>query len=114
MYGPSLDHGELIGGGHFLRTSSIPEQMLRILRLAFRRAMIVAKVALRLRSPFGIARTPLNMSLDTHAKANLSAFFVRQLNLLIGSHTEGIDTNSITSRSNQAPKPVHCLPGLRI
>jgi hypothetical protein len=125
MYGPSLDHGELIGGGHFepsgweprpripfsagacatrimllVRTSSIPEQMLRILRLAFRRAMIVANVALRLRSPFGIARTPLNMSRDTHAKANLSAVFVRQLNLLIGSHTEGIDTNSVTSRSN--------------
>jgi hypothetical protein len=106
MYGHSLDHGELIGGGHFepsgweprpripfsagacatrimllVRTSSIPEQMLRILRLAFRRAMIVANVALRLRSPFGIARTPLNMSRDTHAKANLSAVFVRQLNL---------------------------------
>src|ERR1700730_1069390 len=138
MYGPSLDHGELIGGGHFepsgwepqpripfsagacaarimllVRTSSIPEQMLRILRLGFRRAMIVAKVALRLRSPFGIARTPLNLSRDTHAKANLSAVFVRQLNLLIGSdvrHRYKFDY----FRNNQAPKPVHCLPGLRI
>jgi hypothetical protein len=141
MYGPSLDHGELIGGGHFepsgwepraripfsagacatrimllVRTSSIPEQMLRILRLAFRRAMIVANVALRLRSPFGIARTPLNMSRDTHAKANLSAVFVRQLNLLIGSHTEGIDTNSVTSRSNHTgqagPSPPAMPPAL--
>ena len=134
MYGPSLDHGELIGGGHFepsgweprpripfsagacatrimllVRTSSIPEQVLRILRLAFRRAMIVANVALRLRSPFGIARTPLNMSRDTHAKANLSAVFVRQLNLLIGSdgrHRYKFDY----FRSNQAPKLVHSLP----
>jgi hypothetical protein len=105
MYGPSLDHGELIGGGHFLRTSSIPEQMLRILRLAFRRAMIVAKVALRLRSPFGIARTPLNMSWDTHAKANLSAVFVRQLNLLIGSHMEGIDTIRLLQEVITPAKP---------
>jgi hypothetical protein len=74
--------------------------------LAFRRAMIVANVALRLRSPFGIARTPLNMSRDTHAKANLSAVFVRQLNLLIGS--DGRYRYKFDYfRSNQAPKPVH-------
>ena len=53
------------------------------------------------------------MPRDTHAKANLSAVFVRKLNVLIGSdgrHQYKFDY----FRSNQAPKPVHCLPGLRI
>src|ERR1700738_627008 len=98
-----------------VRTSSIPEQMLRILRLGFRRAMIVAKVALRSRSPFGIARTPLNMSSGTHPQGKTSAVFVRRLLLNVLTASNGRHRYKFDYfRRNQAPKPVHCLPGLRI